>query len=820
MNHANFINLCRGNNNFIKIKSYYDKYRNNIDIHKDNNNIWKILCKKNKTDILKYIYDFTKYEDWIFNIDEENDIFLEEDLFCFLARNGYVEIGKYIYEKESIDIYQKYNEPLVLACQECHIDFIEWLYNIDKNIDIFSDEIVLNYCIYKKNIEVVIWYKNKLKDAKIDNIMKQNQIMYILEKLSGYGELGLVKDILNEYDINEYTLEKCLHNSTSEIKLYLLENYEFDKKVIEDEYNYIFQINDLRVIKKLDEISVKKKYDLIDYKNLFLFGVCNNNVKLCKYIYDTYCKNSVENSINNIIHVFNLSSDSFLYFVCNFSNLKNEGLCYLYNLLKLNHINISDDHKCSCLYHLCKINKLKEAKFIYDQIDEKELLKTINLATFESILYTSNIKIIEWILQICKLKKTYIFRECNYLLENTLLNIDKLSKRKQYSFLKYIIKYIKPSDFILNVIKLKNVELLKLLYISDRKCINNVDVLYDICNFGDIKCLQWYLKKKSIYTKEDLHTSFLLCCKNGDYECVKFLYDYYHIHNINRRRVMRYSYKSKNTRLIMWVNDTIWKNEKLILVKEWDTICLSNNYHLIRWILNNENVKVNIKAGFKIGLKNGNLDVIKLLYNYIDKNDIKNILYYYEGFLVKMCLKNKNIDILKYLDNYIDDILLRNIVDYKLIYNLFTYEKDEIIDYIYNKIDVSDLIRSHDDKIFRILCKSYNFKMIRYIQEKFDIYDYKKENNNILPIIMDSIEYYYENRNYEYIAKKYDMLICKKKEKLDECMICYENESEIITNCKHYYCKKCIFKWYIYNNKICPYCRTDIVLNNTQIKLV
>ena len=40
-------------------------------------------------------------------------------------------------------------------------------------------------------------------------------------------------------------------------------------------------------------------------------------------------------------------------------------------------------------------------------------------------------------------------------------------------------------------------------------------------------------------------------------------------------------------------------------------------------------------------------------------------------------------------------------------------------------------------------------------------------------------------------------------------MICY-NDSNIITNCEHTYCEKCIFKWYIFKNTECPYCRSEV----------
>ena len=47
---------------------------------------------------------------------------------------------------------------------------------------------------------------------------------------------------------------------------------------------------------------------------------------------------------------------------------------------------------------------------------------------------------------------------------------------------------------------------------------------------------------------------------------------------------------------------------------------------------------------------------------------------------------------------------------------------------------------------------------------------------------------------------------------VESCSICY-NKSECITNCNHFFCIKCIKKWYSKNNA-CPYCRTKIKFVN------
>ena len=45
-----------------------------------------------------------------------------------------------------------------------------------------------------------------------------------------------------------------------------------------------------------------------------------------------------------------------------------------------------------------------------------------------------------------------------------------------------------------------------------------------------------------------------------------------------------------------------------------------------------------------------------------------------------------------------------------------------------------------------------------------------------------------------------------------ECAICFEEDQEnfILTHCKNFFCKKCLYGW-IKFNKTCPYCKSKIL---------
>ena len=120
----------------------------------------------------------------------------------------------YLRDKENIDLYIKNNEPFVLAGQENHLLYLKWLYSLDKKIDIFSDEIILEQFIFKKNYSILEWYAEILYNNNINKDQIYNQLNYIFTNLCKNDEIELlikIKDNLN-IDLNEYDLNNFLLN--------------------------------------------------------------------------------------------------------------------------------------------------------------------------------------------------------------------------------------------------------------------------------------------------------------------------------------------------------------------------------------------------------------------------------------------------------------------------------------------------------------------------------------------------------------------------------------------------------------------------------
>ena len=826
MNDKNFINICLNNSCIDKVKNYYEKYKENISLT-NINELFTDLCKKKKIDILKFLYNLKSYEDWIFDIKEKNDIYLEEDLICYLSRIGYLELAKYIYskDKDKINLYQKNNEPIVLASQEGNVEFVKWLFSLDRNIDIFSDEIILNHCLYNHENNILEWYIDELNKIQINN--KELQIVNILNNLCINDNLKFFKKMISLFNIKDIDIiNDCLYGSKKNIKLYLLDNYVFNNIELECDYVNVMFLNNIDIIKKVDDLCIKQNCNLINYKLIFMIALGNNKLKMCDYIYNTHCKNNVNNNINNIINLSDLQYESFLSYLCKMNNVKLEGIKYILKLYNKNNLKISDNEIYNMIISLCKSGKYKEVIFLYNQLKDKDLILNIKSSDLYNIFYSCNLKLIKWISRRLNKTPSYIL----YNIENEEIKINiycdiiyNLQKKKKFQQLKIIkilfnVKYCFFNYEILDyIISLKNTTLLNYIYnVIPFDILTYKAILFNICNNGNVDVLKWYLDKKCIYTRSDLEYAFKICCKNGNYQLLHYLYNRYELQDYiyNNKKLFKIVCKSNNIRSILWIYSLI-DNKKFILDKEWELIVISNNYQLIRWILDNKNISVNKISGLKIGLKQGNLDTMKLISSYMDNYNIKILFYLYEGLLLLNCLKLGNLNILEYYDKYIDLYILKKIVNLKLIQQLCMTHNVSVIDWIKKKINIDNILRSDNDILFKNMCKFNKIISIRYLKSLFDLYDYTVENDTIIPLIKDSIEYYYETNNFNKIIEYYNINIIEtKKNELDSCLICY-SDSNIISNCEHTYCDKCIFKWYIFKNKDCPYCRNELDFSNS-----
>ena len=814
MSYENLLILCENKKMNTKTINYYLKYEEKIDLHKNDNELFKYLISKNKLSLFKFFYKMTNYNDFEFNIlDKFNDIYERESLLCYLCRYNYVEFIKYICEKESIlDFYEKYNEPLILSCQENNLNVVKYIYKYYDKLDIFSDEVILNYSIFKKNYKITEWYLDALYKSDIDENIKKEQLNYIIINLCTYDTV-LFRKILKKYKIDkdDEILEICLcENNSKNIKLYLLNNYDFNDEVIGRCYYSILKIKDTDLIKRLDELNYD--YETIDWNLLFMLSLSNNNIAVCEYIY----KLQLGEHINGLLNLFNMSVMFFCKNLCMCKNLSFDGLKYIFNILEKK-IEIDKIIKHNMVAYFCAFNKLKEAKNIYEKCKNKKIEYDELDIELEMILFSCNLKTIKWALNIFNKTLDDIDMDEDVILD-IIYNINEKKMNKKESlklmrFLMYRKDMIKLYE-IDNFISLNNINVMKLL--TKHKDFRTKETLFNICKYCDKEILEWYLGKSSIYCIDDLYLCLKLCCKHGNYNGFMYLNKLYKLDNMiyeNIDELLNKSCMSNNLKIVFMLEKYLTKK---IIIKDCSKLLNKNNFNLIRFILDNSNIDVNKNSLLKYSLKNGNIEAVRLLINCLDEKNIKKVIHLYEGSLLKTLFYNKYLDMLILIDKYLNIEILDKLKNNSLLEFLLEDEYIELLKYINKKIDLKKII---NDDILKNICKKKKLLSVKYLLEINDNYNYiiKSDSNDIIPIIKNSVEYYYENKEYDKLIEHYKINIIKDLEKKDDCLICYQNSGVLITKCKHNYCMDCILKWYIYTKQECPYCRSELNLSDSNI---
>lgn len=137
----------------------------------------------------------------------------------------------------------------------------------------------------------------------------------------------------------------------------------------------------------------------------------------------------------------------------------------------------------------------------------------------------------------------------------------------------------------------------------------------------------------------------------------------------------------------------------------------------------------------------------------------------------------------------------------------------DIIEYLYS----CNINKKHCDVGFTIACIKNNInaaKLLCNLCNKYKIYI--KNNMIIKYVIRSDIEVALEIGDYNYIINYLNIyeLDSDVAHDIFNCSICYDTyDITIRTNCKHYFCPRCIFKWFlIQKNDTCPSCRTRLII--------
>jgi hypothetical protein len=256
--------------------------------------------------------------------------------------------------------------------------------------------------------------------------------------------------------------------------------------------------------------------------------------------------------------------------------------------------------------------------------------------------------------------------------------------------------------------------------------------------------------------------------------------------------------------------------------------CENGNLDLVKWLYSIDgiiNIHYNNEKAFRLACKNGNLDVAQWLYSLDDKPNI----HVKNNNIFLNVIKHDHFDVAQWLYSihkfnitidHLDGATSENISKwlYSLNQNLnLHYDNDKLFkNACYNNyidkakwlysLDNNINIRYNDDEIFKYACNNKHKYIAFWLKTLCNDYyiDVDIYNNILEWKIKSDLDTLLENKEYVKLAKKLNIKI---EFEDDKCLICFSDNYNFITSCKHYYCFECFMIWHLKHNKIaCCYC--------------
>jgi hypothetical protein len=291
-------------------------------------------------------------------------------------------------------------------------------------------------------------------------------------------------------------------------------------------------------------------------------------------------------------------------------------------------------------------------------------------------------------------------------------------------------------------------------------------------------------------------------------------------------------------------SDDINKLKKILLlidnnfIKKYKSKLFFNNIECLDYIINNY-------GHYDKSTINYILYNMSINYYYVNENIVDWIINNYDNF-IKNNIDNIIIDIMK-STNYanvknsymiIDKLLKIENLDSSYVFNIFkksihysnafTFEL-----FLHNYYDTINIIN-----MFEFVCIYTNpnisifHSLVPYVfnlNEKLHTYNFSCLYNKVKEMnIMNVVKWFetYFDNNLKLLLNEPVFMTVNiniKKEHCDkECIICYENNNNMISlGCcsNHITCSSCLKQWYN-NNTTCPMCRQDVIFEECNLYLI
>ena len=211
--------------------------------------------------------------------------------------------------------------------------------------------------------------------------------------------------------------------------------------------------------------------------------------------------------------------------------------------------------------------------------------------------------------------------------------------------------------------------------------------------------------------------------------------------------------------------------------------------------------------------RDGNLEEAIYIYNKYKPN-----IHAEDDEVFRFACKNGHINIAQWLYG-LEDKPNIHIEDEYAFRLACKYGHINIAQWLYGLEDKPN-IHAVDDEAFRFACKNGHINIAQWLTIICNDYYIEIIDNKIKSWkIKNSLEDFYENKDYDKII---DILKIQKNNNiiLETCSICYEENSNFLTSCKHTFCIECFMMWYIeHNKKVCSYCMQNIEIEKCTVKI-
>jgi len=227
-------------------------------------------------------------------------------------------------------------------------------------------------------------------------------------------------------------------------------------------------------------------------------------------------------------------------------------------------------------------------------------------------------------------------------------------------------------------------------------------------------------------------------------------------------------------------------------------LCTNGNLELAKKLFDdNPNIDIssNDEEAFRSACINGHLDVAKWL---ISVKPSINVSFYDEEAFRWACI-NGYLDVAKWLISVRPSINI-SIFNEEAFRLSCTNGRLEVVKWLLEKkhdIDIS----TQNDFAFRWTCKNGWIKVAEWFHSLYP-------EKYFIEVEDDKLVSYKVNIPITFIDK-----VILKKEQIETCPICEQNECNVQSSCKHSYCKECILTWLDSYKRTCPYCRETINYN-------